>query len=97
MFRSEVEFGAVAGRNDHCLRRFCEGDQLSGGGPKIRRADGKFLPHLHRGGAVIKAETEEFHQTNAKTNSERINNTTADNDSRRPVKPRTFFTPKSTP
>ncbi len=72
------------------------GDEFAARLAELRRAHGEALAHFHGRGPVIEAEAEKFHQTNAKTTSERTNNTTADSENRRPVSPRTCFTPSST-
>ena len=94
--RSEVEFGAVAGGDDHGFGGLGQCHQLVGSLAEFGVADGEALPHVHGGGAVIEAEAEKFHQTKAKTTRDRTNKTTAASESRRPVNPRTFLTASRT-
>ena len=91
----EVELGPVAGGDDHAFRGFGQRDQIDRSLPEFGSAHGEALAHLHGGGAVVEAEAEKFHQTNAKTASDSTNSTTAESENRRPVNPRTRLIPSS--
>ena len=93
--RDQIELGAVAGGDDHAFGDAGGGDEFVGRGTEFRRAHGETFAHFHGRGLVIEAEAEKFHQTNAKTPSERMNNATVSSESRRPVSPRTVFTPNN--
>ena len=92
----EVEFGAVAGGNDHRFGGFGQQHQFVGGLAEFGAADGEALPDIHGGGAVIEAEAKKVHQTKAKTARDSTNKTTAESESRRPVNPRTRLTASRT-
>ena len=87
----EVEFGAVTSRDYHALRRARCLEQLQRGLAEFGIAHGEALAHLDGRRFVVQSQAGEFHQTKAKTPSERTNSATAPNANRRPVIPRTRF------
>ena len=92
----QIELGAVAGGNHQRFRAAGHGDEFVGGCAEFFGAHGEAFAHFDGRRSVIEAKAQKFHQTNAKTPSERMNQPTVNSDSRRPVSPRTDLTANNT-